>query len=242
MPAYFASDVHLRFDRPERARRFAAWVDRLEGADTLTIVGDLCDFRFAARRSRRDPLECSALAALVAFKRRGGSTTILAGNHDAQLGLFYRNVLGAGFVADSLDLAIDGLRIRAVHGHRLGRRKPWKAAMEGRTFLELFRMLPDTVADRLETRLERSNERGLADCERIYLESYQAYAESIAGEADVLVLGHIHKPIDRDTGGARMIVLGGWHDRSSYLRVDDQGARLCIIEEIAPAPEARPVD
>ena len=45
LAAYFASDVHLRLDRPERGRRFARFVGGLEpGVDTLTIVGDLCDF------------------------------------------------------------------------------------------------------------------------------------------------------------------------------------------------------
>ena len=39
MAHYFASDVHLRFNYPERGRRFSRLVATLEGRDTLTIVG-----------------------------------------------------------------------------------------------------------------------------------------------------------------------------------------------------------
>ena len=51
MPHYFASDVHLRIDRPDRDRRFRAWLGRLTRDDALVIVGDLCDFWMGARRA-----------------------------------------------------------------------------------------------------------------------------------------------------------------------------------------------
>ena len=125
MPDYFLSDVHLRLDEPDRGRRLARLVDRLGPEDSLTIVGDLCDFWYAARQYRADPMRVRrALAALASFRRRGGSITILAGNHDAWIGPFYERTLGARFLPDTLEVEIQGLRIYLAHGHRLGAHTP----------------------------------------------------------------------------------------------------------------------
>ena len=78
MAVYLASDVHLRLDCPARGRRFARFLAGLDPEqDTLTIVGDLCDFWFVARQLRNAPLVCTGLSALADFRSRGGGVTIL---------------------------------------------------------------------------------------------------------------------------------------------------------------------
>ena len=72
MPDYFLSDVHLRLDQPDRGRRLALLVDRLRAGDSLTIVGDLCDFWYAARQFDADPMACAGLRSLASFRDRGG--------------------------------------------------------------------------------------------------------------------------------------------------------------------------
>ena len=76
---YFASDVHLRDDHPERDDRFRSWVGGLTAADSLVIVGDLCDFWMGARVPERRLASCPSLRALAEFRRRGGSLAIMAG-------------------------------------------------------------------------------------------------------------------------------------------------------------------
>ena len=125
MPAYFVSDVHLRLDRPERSRRFARWVEGLRPGDPLVIAGDLCDFWFASRQRRADPLACEGLRALADFRARGGSTTIMPGNHDTWLGPLYERALGARFVPEPLEVEAYGRRVHLVHGHLLGARSAW---------------------------------------------------------------------------------------------------------------------
>ena len=159
MANYFLSDVHLQLDEQSRGRRLAQLVDSFEPVDSLTIVGDLCDFWFAARQSHRDPMECPGLRSLASFRNRGGSITILAGNHDAWLGTFYEQTLGAVFHTDSLDLELNGLKVHLAHGHKLGARSPWKAAMEGRVFLETFRQLPAIAANALGSLRHQANVR-----------------------------------------------------------------------------------
>jgi UDP-2,3-diacylglucosamine hydrolase len=230
---YFASDVHLRLDHPERGRRLARWVDGLGPDDTLTIVGDLCDFWYASRQFGTDPMACDGLRALAAFQTRGGSLTILTGNHDGWLGPFYERTLGARYVAEPWDVEAHGLRIRLVHGHRLGARPPWKGWMESRRFLDLFRRVPESLARRLDQLLEETNEKLRDAADRRHLAKFRAYADRHADDFDLVVLGHIHRPLDDVEPRPRMIVLGGWHRQSSYLKIDHTGASL-IVE---PDPE-----
>jgi len=228
VPDYFLSDVHLRLDRPERSARLARLVDRLGPGDRLTIVGDLCDFWFAARQYKANPMGCAGLRSLARFRDRGGSMVVLAGNHDAWLGPFYERTLGARFVADSLDLVLGGLRVHVAHGHRVGARTSWKAVMESRAFLAGFRSLPGPAADALESLLDSTNRSHQEAFDRRGLDIFRAFAATLGDRADLVVLGHVHKPLDTGEGRPRLVVLGGWHEKSSHLFVEDGRAEHVI--------------
>ena len=233
MASYFASDVHLRLDRPERGARFARWVNGLDAADSLTIVGDLCDFWYASRQRDTDPLACDGLRALAAFRSRGGSITILAGNHDGWLGDFYTKALGARFLAEPLEIEVDSFRVHLVHGHRLGARRPWKGWMESRGFLAAFRSIPGPIATALDHLLEHANERRRIRDDERHLAVYRRYAATLRGRADLVVFGHIHTPLVETQTEPRIIVLGGWHYRSSYLKIDGSRAELIVEDATA---------
>lgn len=236
MPAYFASDVHLRLDYPDRGRRFARFVDSLEPADTLTIVGDLCDFWLAARQLDNAATSCPGLRALARFRARGGEITILPGNHDLWMGPFYEETLGARFLQEPVAVEAYGLRLLLVHGHRLSGRRFWKSWMEGPTFLGAFRRCPAPAAGVLDRVLERSNERHHAADDLRQLAAYRQFTTERAGEVEIVVLGHVHQIVDESIPPARMIVLGGWHRQSSYLKVDASGASLIVTCDPAPTP------
>ena len=222
---YFLSDVHLRLDQPDRGDRLASLVDRLDPDDSLTIVGDLCDFWFAARQRHDDPMRCRGLRALAGFRNRGGSITILAGNHDAWLGRFYERTLGATFLPDSLERTVGGRRTLITHGHRLGARTTWKAGMESRAFLAAFRLMPNLVADRLGDQLRRTNEKHQEEFDQRGREVYERYVAGIGNRYDLVILGHVHRPLDTGNAVPRLVILGGWHDASAYLVVDGTNVR-----------------
>ena len=236
MAVYFASDMHLRLDRPDRSDRLARWVDGLDPLDELYLVGDVCDFWFATRERRGDPFACPGLRALAGFRARGGMLTILPGNHDQWLGSFYETILGARFVSEPFLVAAHGLRIQLIHGHRTGGRAPWKFVMESLAFFRAFERLPAAVANRLDRTLETSNDLHRERDERRVMPRFLRHAEEVGQDADIVVFGHVHTPFDDARSSPRLIVLGGWQTAASYLKVDDQGARL--IEARDPIPVA----
>jgi UDP-2,3-diacylglucosamine hydrolase len=230
---YFASDMHLRLDRPERGLRLARWVESLRPDDELYLIGDVCDFWFASRQRQAGVAACPGLSALAAYRARGGALTILPGNHDLHLGPFYEQGLGARFVQEPLCVVASGLRLRLVHGHRAGGRPPWKAGMESRAFLDVFSALPGLVAGRLDHALERSNERGRARDEARLIKLFRRSTRGLEGAVDIAVFGHVHRPLDDRQNRPRLVILGGWHEATSYLRVDERGAEL-VVEPAHP--------
>ena len=228
MPDYFLSDVHLRLDEPDRGRRLAQLVDRLTADDTLTIVGDLCDFWFAARQIDADPMTCPGLRSLASFRARGGSITVLAGNHDAWLGPFYEQTLGAKFLPDSLETNVQGLRLFLAHGHRLGAETRWKAGLKSRAFLNAFRRLPALLADSLGVLLRWANFKNQEAFDHRGLAVYREYASKVDPSYDLVILGHVHHPLDTAPNHPRLVVLGGWHTRNCYLVVDGGSAKHIV--------------
>jgi UDP-2,3-diacylglucosamine hydrolase len=231
VPDYFLSDVHLRIDEPERGQRLANLVDRLKADDSLTIVGDLCDFWFAARQIDADPMTCPGLRSLASFRDRGGSITVLAGNHDAWLGPFYEQTFGARFLPDALDLAVQGLRLKIAHGHLLGAETRWKAALKSRAFLSAFRRVPSVLADALGSQLRRTNFKNQEAFDRRGLAVYRDYASKVDRSYDLVILGHVHYPLDTAPSHPRLVVLGGWHTRNCYLVIEG-GSASHIVEQV----------
>jgi UDP-2,3-diacylglucosamine hydrolase len=228
---YFLSDVHLRLDQPDRGRRLARLVDRLTGDNKLTIVGDLCDFWFAARQIGSDPMTCDGLRALASFRDRGGAITILAGNHDAWLGPFYEATLGSTFLPDRLETEIQGFKVQVAHGHRLGAHTPWKTVLMSRAFLEAFRRVPAPLADALGAQLKRTNLKNQEAFDRKGMAVYRKYASTLVDSYDIVILGHVHSPLDTGPGRPRLIILGGWYHHSNYL-VLEQGSASHVVETV----------
>ena len=231
MTFYLASDVHLRLDRPDRGERFARWVKQLDGGETLLIVGDLCDFWMAARLDESELLQCEGLRALADFRARGGTLEVLPGNHDLWLCQFYQRALGATLRDEPHDVTIHGLRLHIVHGHLLGARKKWKGWMESRQFFRAFGKIPSPAARVLDELLEWKNQSGLDADERRHIAVFRDYAASRHGRADLVVIGHVHRALDDVSSDPRMIILGGWQKRSSYLMIDSSGAPFHVIAD-----------
>ncbi len=230
MSHYLFSDVHLRPDRPARAERLSRWVQQLHREDHLIVGGDLCDFWMASRVPRGDLMRCPGLRALADFRERGGGLLIMTGNHDLWMSDFYERALGAGILVEPAELLIQGVRIHLVHGHLLGARKRWKGWMESREFHRAFGRVPGPIAGVLDRVLEWKNLRSLEGDEERHLKVFRDYADGRRGRCDLVVIGHVHRAFDDGRSDPRLIVLGGWQRRSTYLQIDEGTVRFHVID------------
>jgi UDP-2,3-diacylglucosamine hydrolase len=228
---YFASDVHLRFDRPDRDLRFSNWLTRLTSDDALLIAGDLCDFWMASRTRSKDLLRSASLGRLAEFRRGGGTLSIMPGNHDAWLCPFYQRELGAHIVPDPFELTVFGLRLHVVHGHLLGSRHAWKEWLEGRRFFDGFGRIPHPIARALDLALIWNDDRTRTPDEERHLQFFRRYADRFKGLADVVVIGHVHRAVDEPESDPRMILPGGWQAKTSFLKIDENGACLHVEDD-----------
>ena len=245
MSVYFTSDQHITLQFPERGRRFARFLDRLDPrADRLVIAGDLCDFWFTAREARLAPARHEpGLLALKSFLGRGGDVTLMAGNHDQHLEWFYRDFLGLSFTPEPLEESFEGLRVRLAHGHLLGGRSEWKGWMESRLFLSTFEKVPSLVANSLAAQLKKYNSRNKKVDNLRHFLVYKHYVQSLSqASCDTVVLGHVHQTIFRDIdvpglpSPLKLAVLGHWFHQSSWLKVDSGYAEFYICQDDKPEP------
>lgn len=202
-------------------------MDSVGRDDTIVVVGDLCDFWFSSRQRRGDPRRCAGLAALIRHREAGGRVRILLGNHDATLGPFYRDSLGAEWIAGRAStIEAHGQRIRIEHGHLAGARNPLKGLMEARSFRRAFGLLPEFAARGLESALDRSNDVHRQVSDARHLVNFRSIADHLEGPADLVVFGHAHVVLDEQRASSRLVILGDWLRGESVLRVDDRGATL----------------
>ncbi len=230
MAYYFASDVHLRDDHPERDTRFRDWVGRLDPSGTLVIVGDLCDFWMGAREPKR------RLAAYPSLHGAGGvpAPRRLAGHHGRQPRPVALPVLRPRPGCRDRPRAVRPRHAwpEGANGPRPSPGRP--AALEGRDGEPRSSFAPSaSCLDRSPDRSTASSPgRTSGDCwptRSGTCACYRAYAEACRDIADLVVIGHVHRPVDETGAGSRLIVLGGWQYRSSYLKIDEAGASFHVV-------------
>ena len=122
-----------------------------------------------------------------------------------------------------------GLRVRLVHGHRL----KLQAGLEG---MDGEPELPPDVSGAarsrgvlLDRRLRLRNERRRLGAPSAGTTRASASTpQAAAARPTWSLIGHVHTPLDAAESNPRLIVPGGWHEQSSYVKVDDSGAALFV--------------
>ena len=118
-----------------------------------------------------------------------------------------------------------------VHGHLLGARRAWKALLESRAFFKGFSYVPGPFARALDRILAWRNLRGLDADEERHLRVYRDYAAQHQGSADLVIFGHVHRPVDlaQEASTDRPGRLAT--RRSSFLKIDASGASFHVEHE-----------
>jgi UDP-2,3-diacylglucosamine hydrolase len=235
MAAYFISDVHLGLDTREMERRkedrllaFFSHVRRT--GSVLYIVGDLFDFWFEYRTVIPKGFH-RTLAALDDLTAARIPVHYLAGNHDFWMGEFFTEELGLTVHAEPFEATIEGKRVYLHHGDGLASRdlgyRLIKPVLRNRWNIRLFRWLHPDLGVRLARGSSRSSRHYTSTKDFGEEEGMTSFAAHRIGlGADIVVMGHRHRPQMTPIAGGTYINLGDWISYNTYGRLDGEGITL----------------
>ncbi|GGO76119.1 UDP-2,3-diacylglucosamine hydrolase [Marinobacterium nitratireducens] len=231
----FASDLHLRPERPDLCGAFLQFLQQTApGADELYLLGDI----FEAWIGDDAPMPGldEVYAALPALAASGTRLYFQHGNRDFLVGQAFMERIGAQLLPG--EQVIDHPRgpVLLMHGDQLCtddvEYQAFRAQVRDPEWQRQF------LAQSLEQRMaiarqlrDASKARGMEKTADIMDVNPQAVKAAMqqAG-VELLIHGHTHRPaIHPDQIGAGVgtrIVLGDWDARGWYLRLDDAGFEL----------------
>jgi UDP-2,3-diacylglucosamine hydrolase len=242
---YFASDSHFgagsEEDQKRRVRRFVAWLESLEDASHLYLLGDIFDFWLDYPNFMpKNHLE--VLYALRNLRERGVQLYFVGGNHDVWCAHFLQDSLGIETLENGAVIEHQGRRLRLDHGdgllggdrfyalYRSIVRHPWVILTAKSVHPELLQRLASVISRHSRGRDRASREEVVA-----LIENYGT--SHTHDDVDHLVVGHVHCPYQRRFGSWTFTCLGDWIVHFTAGRL--LGGELSLIRAPEP-PQPRP--
>jgi len=240
MKAFFFSDVHLGLgprdvEKAKENRLLNFLHSALPATETLFIVGDLFDFWFdydtvIPRGFHR------TLAALQEFTDAGKSIHYLVGNHDCWMGDFFETEIGATLHREPFDITVQSKRVHVHHGDGLAENdlgyRLIKPVLRNRYAVKLYRWLHPDIGVRIAHRTSLSSRSYTTTKHYGEEQGMIRYAERIiAGGADIVVMGHHHRPATAKLGRGVYINLGDWITYNTYGEMSEGSIALKTWKE-----------
>ncbi len=235
--ARFVSDLHLRAERPDLVRRFAAFLADTVAAnvESLFILGDLFEY-WIGDDDLADPFNADVCNLLRSAADMGTSLYFIAGNRDFLIGPRFAAAARMMLLDDAVKVGAHGTATLLLHGdtvctddlpyqefRRMVRTAEWQQRF-------LARPLAERRAE-IENLRRRSTEAMRAKTAEIMDANPQAVRLTLTEHGcRRLIHGHTHRPgreeIDLPTGRGERYVLSDWDTgRGDALEIGSAGVR-----------------
>ena len=235
--ARFASDLHLRAERPDLTQRFAAFLADTAAAhvETLFILGDLFEY-WIGDDDLADPFNAQVCRLLRELADRGTRIYFIAGNRDFLIGATFAAAAGITLLGETERVAAGGAATLLMHGdtvctddlpyqefRRMVRSPQWQADF-------LARPLAERRAE-VENLRRRSAEAMQGKTAAIMDANAAAIRAALTSHGCArLIHGHTHRPSHETlalaSGSAERWVLSDWDTgRGDALEIDAAGVR-----------------
>lgn len=228
MSIYFISDLHLQADRPEMTNGLVHWLEQLDDADQLYILGDL--FEIWVGDDYSDPMVIKIETALKALSERHCDIFIMHGNRDFLIGHDLCQRCGATLLAEYSTLRQGDSTALLLHGdslctndqaymdmRQLFRNPAWQANI-------LAKSLEERIAFSRSIRSESQQSMEGKSMEIMDVTPSEVDKAMDAAGLSLMIHGHTHRPAihewRNEQGDQRKrIVLGDWtDDQGWYIR------------------------
>ena len=225
MATYFISDLHLNLHSPRLVQGFCRFLEQLEDAESLYILGDFFDAWIGD--DFETPLSQTIANSLLALSQSGCRIVIMHGNRDFLLGQAYCQRCGAELLEEGSLIALGDQTILLLHGDSLCTDDAQYQTL--RTLLRNPQWQQGILAKSIEERLQiakqarmDSSEANAAKSQDI-MDVNQTAVQQGLDQAGVLTLihGHTHRPYDHcwshDDKQYRRLVLGDWSETHGWM-------------------------
>ena len=234
---YFLSDAHFNTQdsslEREKRQRFRRFLESIDDAEHLYLVGDLFDFWFEYRRV----MPAGFIDVLFPLRERvlaGTKVTLVGGNHDFWTGKHLEDEFGFELAPDGCLAEHQGRRLRIDHGDEtLTNDRGYlalKKVIRNRLFIGAARLLhPDFTfwaADRLSHGSRWLDER---EEKNRYASRPLRLRELLDDSFDTLIVGHLHMGFHYRHRAWEILCLGDWIVRFSYARL--HGGAITLMND-----------
>lgn len=225
MRAVFIADAHLRQPQDQNYGMLLDFLDQQEDLDGLFLLGDIFEFWLGYRN-----LVFSAYVPLLEKLRQlaasGTRLYFVEGNHDFNLGPYFSETLGCKLIPDQELVAWDGKKLLLSHGDLLNPNKNYqrlRSLWRSAPLRLLSRLVhPDPVWDFGIWLSDLGRRKKTAGTSWDPAPLLHPLADSApARNADIIICGHFHQPLDTQYQGKQLVVVGDWIKQFSYAEMID---------------------
>jgi len=219
MKIIFIADAHLKGEGEANEAELTRFLNGMDDADYLVILGDLFDF-WTGRNSEARVRYRSVLRALKGVHDRGVRLIYVEGNHDFSMGRFFTVTLEARIVRESAVMELGGRKFYLAHGDTVdmtGGYRLWRGFLRSPVFSALSMALPSSlvwsIAGGLSGRSRSYNTKGPV------LDSHlrEFARRQLEGGVDFVVMAHSHMAGVHEINGGTYANPGGWEGERTYL-------------------------
>lgn len=236
---YFVSDTHFGAGEPadhaRRVHRFCTWVDGLDDASHLYLVGDIFDFWLDYPTFMPKP-HFDVLHSLRKLQERGTEVVFVGGNHDVWCESFFEETMGVGVLRSGEVVEHQGVRLRLDHGDGLlsGDRAyaVFRAVVRNPLVIFLAKAVHPELVHRLALFVSRRSRAAGDDAPEEILALIRDYGRTHShADVDHLVVGHVHTPCQIPFEGWTFTNLGDWVVNYTAARLRGGELELLYLKE-----------
>jgi UDP-2,3-diacylglucosamine hydrolase len=231
---YFFSDAHLGLGSKEddrtKERALLNFLDHVaRDGEQLFIVGDLFDYWFEYKTVVPKGY-FRLFTKLADLTEQGVAISYIAGNHDFWLRGYFHDELGIELFRDPLERTIHGKRFYIHHGDGLLKNdigyRILKRILRSTINIFLFSLLHPDWAGSLARWSSRRSRRHTGK-RHFENDGMISFAEKKLSEGfDVVVMGHHHSPLLRNTKEGIYVNLGDWITEYTYAVYNGRTVQL----------------
>jgi UDP-2,3-diacylglucosamine hydrolase len=242
--AIFVADSHFHLNpdsaEQDRIRSFCGLMALAEKADHLFLIGDIFDFWFDYPHFRLRGYE-EILQALDQVRDAGTKIHFVGGNHDIWAAQYMSQRYGSHAKALPFVAPLGDLRVKVCHGDGLlaydWAYNTFRTIVRTRLGIVLAKSLHPEILFAFSQWLSGQSRSATRDEATSIEAKAQAWIDKCREpDWDLMIIGHLHHPLEVRSGNQVLTVLAGWFETLGY-GILSQGEFRLLDFDSDPTPE-----